>query len=96
MGCWIVVLIVVVLIGTIAVFIGHFVGKAKKTEQALNDLYGEAVAYVPEVRIITPPSGIKDARQWVQSGATAADVQLAIDATPIRRLEMRIMEVARR
>ena len=47
MGCWIVALIVVVLVATIAVVIGHFVGKAKKTEQALNDLYGEAVAYVP-------------------------------------------------
>jgi hypothetical protein len=47
MGCWIATLIVVVLVATIAVLIGHFVGKAKKTEQALNDLYGEAVAYVP-------------------------------------------------
>lgn len=42
--------------------------------------------YATAVKIITPPAGIKDARAWKQSGATAADVQALIDATPIRRL----------
>lgn len=42
--------------------------------------------YVSAVRIITPPSGIKDARAWKQSGATAADVQSGIDAVPVQNL----------
>jgi phage/plasmid primase-like uncharacterized protein len=40
------------------------------------------VAYVSRVRIIEPPGGIKDARQWVQSGATRYDVEAAIDEAP--------------
>jgi hypothetical protein len=44
------------------------------------------VAYSQSVRIIAPPSGIKDAREWKRSGATAADVQQAIDAVPVRKL----------
>ena len=47
------------------------------------------VAYCPAVRIATPPPGIKDARQWKQRGATAADVAAVIDAAPVRRLEIR-------
>jgi hypothetical protein len=44
------------------------------------------VAYSQAVRIIAPPSGIKDAREWKRSGATAADVQAVIDAAPVRKL----------
>jgi hypothetical protein len=33
------------------------------------------LAYSQSVRIIAPPSGVKDAREWRRSGATAADVQ---------------------
>jgi hypothetical protein len=44
------------------------------------------VAYSQSVRIIAPPSGIKDAREWKRSGATAADVQAVIDAAPVRKL----------
>ena len=44
------------------------------------------VAYCPEVRVIAPPAGVKDAREWKRSGATAADVQVAIDAAPVRKL----------
>ncbi len=40
--------------------------------------------YASAVRIIAPPVGIKDARAWVQAGATASDVQQAIyRATPL-------------
>lgn len=46
-------------------------------------------AYVPAVRIVTPPPGVKDARAWKRSGATAADVQAAIDAAPVRRLTVK-------
>jgi hypothetical protein len=44
------------------------------------------VAYVPVVKLITPPPGIKDARQWKAAGGTAADVVAAIDAAEPRRL----------
>jgi len=43
-------------------------------------------AYVPEVRVITPPGNLKDARAWLRAGATAADVLAAIDTAPARRL----------
>ena len=32
---------------------------------------------------------MKDAREWKRSGATAADVQAAIDAAPVRKLAVR-------
>lgn len=44
------------------------------------------VAYVPAVKVITPPAGIKDARAWRRLGATAADVLGAIDAATVRQL----------
>lgn len=53
-------------------------------------LGAEALAVVlarlcPMVRVIRPPDGVKDARQWLQRGATARDVRAAIDAAePIR------------
>lgn len=40
--------------------------------------------YSPSVRLIHPPSGIKDARAWLQAGATRRDIELAIEAaTPL-------------
>jgi len=45
-------------------------------------------AFAPSVRIIEPPSGAKDARAWVRSGATAVDVQRAIDAAEPQRLRV--------
>jgi hypothetical protein len=44
------------------------------------------VVYCSEVRIIAPPAGVKDAREWKRRGATAADVQAAIDAARVRKL----------
>src|SRR5262249_26603719 len=38
------------------------------------------LAYVPAVRLIRPPNGIKDARAWLQAGGTEKDVLDAIDA----------------
>ncbi len=46
------------------------------------------VAYAPAVRIIEPPEGVKDARAWVRSGATAADVLRTIDAAEPQRLRV--------
>jgi hypothetical protein len=44
------------------------------------------MAYCPAVRVITPPSGIKDAREWTRRGAAAGDVQAVIAAAPVRKL----------
>jgi hypothetical protein len=40
----------------------------------------------PDWCLFTPPAGVKDARAWKQHGATAADVQTAVDAAPVRKL----------
>ena len=52
------------------------------------------LAYSPAVRIVTPPAGIKDAREWKRSGATAADVLAAIDAAPVRKLRVSVCRKA--
>jgi hypothetical protein len=44
------------------------------------------VAYAATVRVLTPPAGIKDTREWKRRGVTAVDVLAAIDAAPVRRL----------
>ncbi|HYW80449.1 MAG TPA: toprim domain-containing protein, partial [Thermoguttaceae bacterium] len=55
-------------------------------QRGAKSLAARLAVYCAAVRIVTPPDGIKDARAWKQSGATAADVQAAIDAAPVRRL----------
>ena len=40
------------------------------------------------------PAGIKDAREWKRSGATAADVLAAIDAAPVRKLRVSVCRKA--
>jgi DNA primase len=55
-------------------------------QSGANRLASSLAAYVPAVRVITPPPGVKDARAWKRSGATAADVEAAIDAAEPRRL----------
>jgi len=52
--------------------------------------------YCRAVRIITPPNGIKDARDWQRAGATTADVQAAIDAAEPRRLHVTAERKGRR
>lgn len=44
------------------------------------------VGYVPAVRLIVPPAGVKDARAWKRSGATMTDVLAVIDVAPVRKL----------
>ena len=48
-------------------------------------LAARLVLYVPDVRVIQPPNGIKDARAWKKAGATAADVQAMINSARIRK-----------
>jgi len=51
-------------------------------------LAAKLLAYVPTVQVITPPA--KDAREWKRNGATAADVNALIDATPAKSLKIRV------
>jgi len=48
------------------------------------------MAHCPMVRMIAPPAGVKDMREWRRGGATAADVQTAIDAAEVRKLPVSI------
>jgi DNA primase len=47
------------------------------------------VAYVPAVRVIAPPAGVKDSRDWLRAGGTRQDVEGAIHAAAVRRLVIR-------
>jgi hypothetical protein len=53
------------------------------------NLASALLVYAPAVRIIEPPAGLKDAREWLQSGATREDLEKVIDAAPPRRLTIR-------
>ena len=57
-------------------------------QRGAGNLAAVLMAYSSAVRVITPPSGIKDARQWKQCGATGADVLAVIDAAPVRSLRL--------
>ena len=46
------------------------------------------VAYAAAVRVITPPNGISDARQWKRAGATRRDVLNIINAAEVRQLSV--------
>jgi hypothetical protein len=64
-------------------------------ERGANSLASVLVAYARVVRIIQPPSGIKDARAWLRAGGTKQDIQMAIDAAPVRRLTVRAVAQAK-
>jgi hypothetical protein len=53
------------------------------------------LAYVPIVRVVIPPPGVKDARDWKRAGATAADVHLAIQAAAVRTVKVKARPVTR-
>ncbi len=42
--------------------------------------------FSPEIRVIEPPAGINDVRNWKRAGASRADVEAVIAATTARRL----------
>jgi DNA primase len=60
-----------------------------------DNLASVMVAYVPTVRVIAPPVGIKDARAWFQRGGTHQEVQHAIDAVPAHRLRVHAVAVGK-
>jgi hypothetical protein len=49
-------------------------------------LAGVLIGAGQAVRVIDPPVGVKDARDWLRAGGTKADVERAIDRVPSRRL----------
>lgn len=59
-------------------------------QRGANNLASALLVYVPAVRVIVPPQGIKDARAWKQAGATKADVETLIAATPAKALKITI------
>jgi hypothetical protein len=55
-------------------------------QRGAENLSSVLVAYMAAVRVIVPPEGVKDAREWKATGATSADVMAAIDAAEPRKL----------
>ena len=55
-------------------------------QRGAESLAAALALYCPSVRVIAPPEGIKDTREWKRAGATHRDIQAVIDATPARRL----------
>jgi hypothetical protein len=47
------------------------------------------VAYVPQLRLIDPPAGLKDVRAWLRAGGTRADLVARVGAAPVRKLTIR-------
>ncbi|MCC6127395.1 MAG: hypothetical protein IT426_20750 [Pirellulales bacterium] len=54
------------------------------------------VAYSASVKVIAPPPGAKDAREWKRRGATHTNVQAAIDAAEVRKLAIRVQAKPRK
>ncbi len=44
--------------------------------------------YHRDVRVIAPPAGVKDVREWIGAGATRHDIERVIAAADVRRLNM--------
>lgn len=58
-GCWIALLAVLIPVVLAAILIGQPIWKAKRIEQALNDRFGEAVAFVPLPDGSIPPERVE-------------------------------------
>lgn len=48
----------------------------------------DALMIVAQVRVITPPHGIKDSRAWVGAGVDSMGIERVADAAPIRRIRL--------
>ena len=58
-----------------------------------DNLASVLLIYAPAVRVIVPPDGIKDARDWLRAGGKRADVERVIGAAPVRRLTVQAKAV---
>ncbi len=60
-----------------------------------NNLASVLAVYVHSVRVVTPPPGVKDARDWKRLGATSDEVLARIAEVKPRRLKVVAKEVER-
>lgn len=58
-----------------------------------DNLAAVLVPYVATVRVIAPPSGVKDARAWMRAGGSADDIRRVVAATPVKCLVVRAAPV---
>lgn len=56
----------------------------------------ELVPYCPCVRVIGPPDGIRDVREWKQEGATQKDLHNAFEKAPPRQIRIKSRTVKRK
>ena len=54
--------------------------------QGAADIARRLLPYVPAIRVVEPPAGLKDLREWVVAGASVAAVRDRILAAPVRRI----------
>ena len=62
-------------------------------QRGADQLAAVLAAYIGDIRIITPPEGIKDARVWRQAGAIASDIVAAISMAPQVSLKVVVREI---
>lgn len=65
-------------------------------QRGAESLLARLLPVVPNVRILHPPGGVKDARDWKRRGANRDKVERAIEESPIRRLDVRVRRVGGR
>jgi hypothetical protein len=58
-----------------------------------DNLAGVLVCYCPKVRVIVPPGGVKDARDYLRAGGTRAGLEAVIGTAPVRRLRVTVGRV---
>jgi hypothetical protein len=63
--------------------------------QGACNLASVLAVYAGSVRLIHPPQGIKDVRDWLRQGGTKTDVERAIQNAPSRGLSLRARAVLR-
>jgi phage/plasmid primase-like uncharacterized protein len=54
-----------------------------------DNLASTLVCYAPAVRVIVPPGGAKDVRDFLRAGGTRGDLEAVIDAAPVLRVRVR-------
>ena len=64
-------------------------------QRGADRLAGALAAYCPIVRVVTPPEGIKDGRDWKNAGATHSDVLDAIEASALTKLSIVVRPTGR-
>ncbi len=64
-------------------------------QRGAETLASAILTYLPGVKIVMPPDGIKDARAWRRAGATGVDVEAVIAAAPVCRLSIGVQQHGR-